>query len=98
MGIALLSIADLLSPLQSLANRWMPKGRSRRVSTAGLRYVYAGNLPGQVVGKLDEQIENSFPARISFMTSRKQRRPYESILTGFSISLTVRSLRHTVVS
>ena len=39
MGIALLSFVDLLSPLQSLANRWMPKGRSRRVSTAGLRYV-----------------------------------------------------------
>jgi hypothetical protein len=39
MGIALLSIADLFMPLQSLASRWMPVGRSRRGSSAGLRYV-----------------------------------------------------------
>ena len=36
MGIALLSLVDLFTPLQSLASRWMP---SRRRSAAGLRYV-----------------------------------------------------------
>ena len=39
MGIALLSIVDLFSPLQSLASRWMPKRRSRRTGPSGLRYV-----------------------------------------------------------
>lgn len=40
MGIALLSFVDLLSPLQLLASRWMPKRRSRRaVGSANLRYV-----------------------------------------------------------
>jgi hypothetical protein len=38
MGIALLSIVDLFTPLQSLASRWMPRN-SRRVSASGLRYV-----------------------------------------------------------
>ncbi len=40
MGIALLTIVDLLAPLQSLACRWMPKkdaGATDR--SAGLRYV-----------------------------------------------------------
>jgi hypothetical protein len=36
MGIALLSLADLFTPLQSLADRWMP---SRRRRSSGLRYV-----------------------------------------------------------
>ncbi|CAN7186894.1 hypothetical protein LJR290_002512 [Variovorax sp. LjRoot290] len=36
MGIALLSLADLFMPLQSLADRWMP---SRRRRSSGLRYV-----------------------------------------------------------
>jgi hypothetical protein len=36
MGIALLSLADLFMPLQSLADRWMPSRRSR---SSGLRYV-----------------------------------------------------------
>ncbi|HJS02745.1 MAG TPA: hypothetical protein VJ832_04670 [Variovorax sp.] len=36
MGIALLSLVDLFTPLQSLASRWMP---SRRRSASGLRYV-----------------------------------------------------------
>ena len=39
MGIALLSIADLITPLQSLANRWMPTRRSDDISASGLRYV-----------------------------------------------------------
>lgn len=39
MGIALLSIADLLTPLQSLADRWMPRRRSGRAMSSGLRYV-----------------------------------------------------------
>ena len=39
MGIALLSIVDLLTPLQSLASRWMPARSSRRVNSSGLRYV-----------------------------------------------------------
>ncbi|WP_162592593.1 hypothetical protein [Variovorax sp. PBL-E5] len=39
MGIALLSIADFFTPLQSLASRWMPARRSRRTASAGLRYV-----------------------------------------------------------
>jgi hypothetical protein len=36
MGIALLSLADLFVPLQSLADRWMPLRRKR---SSGLRYV-----------------------------------------------------------
>ncbi|MDM0103769.1 hypothetical protein QTH97_02405 [Variovorax sp. J22R24] len=44
MGIALLSIVDLFTPLQSLASRWMPARNSRRVSPSGLRYV--GVRPG----------------------------------------------------
>jgi hypothetical protein len=36
MGIALLSLVDLFTPLQSLASRWMPL---RRRSASGLRYV-----------------------------------------------------------
>jgi hypothetical protein len=39
MGIALLSIVDLITPLQTLANRWMPSRRSGHISTSGLRYV-----------------------------------------------------------
>jgi len=39
MGIALLSIADLFTPLQSLADRWMPARRSRHINPSGLRYV-----------------------------------------------------------
>ncbi|MDR6535495.1 hypothetical protein [Variovorax soli] len=41
MGIALLSLVDFFTPLQSLASRWMP---SRRRSVSGLRYV--GIRPG----------------------------------------------------
>ncbi|RYF74651.1 MAG: hypothetical protein EOO22_06585 [Comamonadaceae bacterium] len=37
MGIALLSFADLFTPLQSLANRWMPARRAHH--NGGLRYV-----------------------------------------------------------
>ncbi|AMM26201.1 hypothetical protein [Variovorax sp. PAMC 28711] len=36
MGIALLTLADLFTPLQTLANRWMP---ARRVHRNALRYV-----------------------------------------------------------
>lgn len=39
MGIALLSIADFFTPLQSLADRWIPRRRSGRVMSSGLRYV-----------------------------------------------------------
>jgi hypothetical protein len=39
MGIALLSIADFLTPLQSLADRWIPRRRSGRGMSSGLRYV-----------------------------------------------------------
>ncbi|WP_431276379.1 hypothetical protein ACQ858_09100 [Variovorax ureilyticus] len=39
MGIALLSIVDLFTPLQSLADRWMPARRSRHINSSGLRYV-----------------------------------------------------------
>jgi hypothetical protein len=39
MGIALLSIADLFMPLQSLASRLIPARRSGREGSAGLRYV-----------------------------------------------------------
>jgi len=40
MGIAFFGIADLISPLQSLASRWMPR-RGARVDaiSSGLRYV-----------------------------------------------------------
>ena len=39
MGIALLAIADLFTPLQSLASRWLPARDARHRATAGLRYV-----------------------------------------------------------
>ncbi|MEJ8809796.1 hypothetical protein WKW77_01865 [Variovorax ureilyticus] len=39
MGIALLSIVDLFTPLQSLADRWIPARRSRHINSSGLRYV-----------------------------------------------------------
>lgn len=39
MGIALLAIADLFTPLHSLATRWMPARGARRAASAGLRYV-----------------------------------------------------------
>ena len=39
MGIALLSIVDLFTPLQSLADRWMPARRTRHINSSGLRYV-----------------------------------------------------------
>jgi hypothetical protein len=40
MGIALLSFADLFTPLQALASRWMPARHGRRTGgAAGLRYV-----------------------------------------------------------
>ena len=39
MGIALLSIADLFMPLQSLASRLIPARRSGSEGSAGLRYV-----------------------------------------------------------
>jgi hypothetical protein len=37
MGIALLAFADFFTPLQSLANRWIPARRAQR--DGGLRYV-----------------------------------------------------------
>lgn len=37
MGIALLTLADLFTPLQSLASRWMPARRAHH--NGGLRYV-----------------------------------------------------------
>jgi len=40
MGIALLTIADLLLPLQALASRWSsPRRAARRDLSPGLRYV-----------------------------------------------------------
>ena len=43
MGIVLLTFVDLLTPLQSLAHRWMPERRTRRAAGldlhADLRYV-----------------------------------------------------------
>jgi hypothetical protein len=40
MGIALLTMADLFTPLQSLAGRWMPlRRRSHRHGASPLRYV-----------------------------------------------------------
>ena len=43
MGIVLLTFVDLLTPLQSLAHRWMPERRARRDISfdahADLRYV-----------------------------------------------------------
>ena len=43
MGIVLLTFVDLLTPLQSLAHRWMPERRARRDARfdahADLRYV-----------------------------------------------------------
>ncbi|CAN5677319.1 hypothetical protein BH10PSE18_BH10PSE18_12480 [soil metagenome] len=39
MGIALLAFVDLLTPLQSLANRWMSARRDPSLGGAGLRYV-----------------------------------------------------------
>ena len=37
MGIALLTFVDLLSPLQSLASRWLPAHRTRRAGAVDLR-------------------------------------------------------------
>lgn len=39
MGIALLAFMDLLTPLQSLASRWITVRRDQNLGTAGLRYV-----------------------------------------------------------
>lgn len=43
MGIVLLTFVDLLTPLQSFANRWIPERRARRDTSfnahADLRYV-----------------------------------------------------------
>jgi hypothetical protein len=39
MGIALLTFADLITPLQEFATRWMAPRRSRRSSSAPVRYV-----------------------------------------------------------
>jgi hypothetical protein len=40
MGIALLTMADLFTPFQSLADRWMPlRRRSHRRHSSELRYV-----------------------------------------------------------
>jgi hypothetical protein len=39
MGIALLSIVDLFTPLQSLASRWMSTKSPGHLGSAGLRYV-----------------------------------------------------------
>lgn len=39
MGIALVTLADLFIPLQSLARRWMPARRARRGRSAAMRYV-----------------------------------------------------------
>ena len=37
MGIVLLTFVDLLSPLQSLASRWIPSHRMRRTGSVDLR-------------------------------------------------------------
>ena len=39
MGIALLSIVDLLTPLQTLASRWISTKNPSHLGFAGLRYV-----------------------------------------------------------
>lgn len=52
MGIALLALSELLTPLQSLAHRWLPSPAARRRRTSaldlepGLRYVQV--RPGRI--------------------------------------------------
>ena len=54
MGIVLLTFVDLLTPLQSLAHRWMPERRARRPAGldlhADLRYVAVRPASGQRAG------------------------------------------------
>jgi hypothetical protein len=54
MGIALLALVDLLSPLQSLANRWMPTRPSSPDDTAQPRRVPARPLRGPRAGAVVE--------------------------------------------
>jgi hypothetical protein len=54
MGIALLTFVDFLSPLQSLASRWIPQRRVRRSASldlhADLRYVAVRPVCAQRAG------------------------------------------------
>ena len=54
MGIALLALVDLLSPLQSLANRWMPSRTSSPDGTAALRRATARPVRGPRAGAVVE--------------------------------------------
>lgn len=54
MGIALLALVDLLSPLQSLANRWMPTRPSSPDDTTPPRRVPARPLRGPRAGAVVE--------------------------------------------
>lgn len=63
MGIALLTIADLLMPLQAMASRWsVPRlrRRERRDLSAGLRYVAIH--PSRGSRKLDAGLAGTTPA------------------------------------
>ena len=67
MGIALLTIADLLLPLQAFASRWSaPRRTTRRDLSSGLRYVAihpscSGRPP---VGKADAAARTERPLRV----------------------------------
>ncbi|MGJ7491969.1 hypothetical protein [Variovorax sp. ZT4R33] len=69
MGIALLTFVDLLTPLQSLASRWLPERRTRRSRTgldlqADLRYVAVRPACGQrAVTPLEGLAQNSAVTR-----------------------------------
>lgn len=59
MGIAVLTLADLLSPLQALATRWMAP--RRRGSSSELRYVAI--RPGCTARNGTETLQGSHAAR-----------------------------------
>jgi len=73
MGIALLSIVDLFTPLQSLANRWMPARSSRRITSSGLRYVgVRPSCGGRQAATAQSSAPTARPLRVVRMVDAQQ--------------------------
>ena len=70
MGIALLTLADLFMPLQSLARRWLPAGRAHRRTSSNLRYVAI--RPACAARSAGKQPEVARPLRVVHVVDGEQ--------------------------
>ncbi len=87
MGIALLSIVDLFTPLQSLAERWVPaRRRAHRLESSGLRYVGVrpSCAPRQALPSHPDATASTRPLRVIRTVDAQQpgRHPGRVVISG----------------